>query len=172
MVCCDPLNVYGIDQKALQSALFNFQSLLLVILLMICTCTYVRAVAPSLIDRNKEGCVLSLLMHSYQRIHVFHESFLGLFWMSARIGASLFRRLFLFTSPRGRGVAILSVRRCFTHGYHDRRTVITLRCSSMYSYGCNHSVPMNTPLVAQTAFRLLTLPTTKLPNRTHRLHTP
>ncbi|KZV73035.1 DUF1242-domain-containing protein [Peniophora sp. CONT] len=52
------------------SALFNFQSLLLVILLMICTCTYVRAVAPTLIDRNKEG-------------------FLGLFFMSARIGERL-----------------------------------------------------------------------------------
>ncbi|OBZ73329.1 Protein kish-A [Grifola frondosa] len=52
------------------SALFNFQSLLLVVLLMICTCTYVRAVAPRLIDRNKEG-------------------FLGLFWMSARIGERL-----------------------------------------------------------------------------------
>ncbi|KAF9530834.1 hypothetical protein CPB83DRAFT_810303 [Crepidotus variabilis] len=37
------------------SALFNFQSLLLVILLFICTCTYVRAVAPSLVDRNKVG---------------------------------------------------------------------------------------------------------------------
>jgi hypothetical protein len=41
----------------IQSALFNFQSLLLVILLMICTCTYMRAVAPRLIDRNKQGCV-------------------------------------------------------------------------------------------------------------------
>ncbi|KAG1878969.1 DUF1242-domain-containing protein [Suillus subluteus] len=50
--------------------LFNFQSLLLVILLMICTCTYVRAVAPRLVDRNKEG-------------------FLGLFFMSARIGERL-----------------------------------------------------------------------------------
>ena len=40
-----------------QSALFNFQSLLLVILLLICTCTYMRAVAPRLIDRNKEGYV-------------------------------------------------------------------------------------------------------------------
>ncbi|KAI0667566.1 hypothetical protein C8Q78DRAFT_982126 [Trametes maxima] len=56
--------------QRLQSALFNFQSLLLVILLLICTCTYVRAVAPRLIDRNKEG-------------------FLGLFWMSARIGERL-----------------------------------------------------------------------------------
>ncbi|KAM6504160.1 DUF1242 domain containing protein, partial [Amanita muscaria] len=54
------------------SALFNFQSLLLVILLVICTCTYVRAVAPRLIDRNKEGYAL-----------------LGLFFMSARIGERL-----------------------------------------------------------------------------------
>ncbi|KAH7879407.1 hypothetical protein EV359DRAFT_40486, partial [Lentinula novae-zelandiae] len=52
------------------SALFNFQSLLLVILLVICTCTYVRAVAPRLVDRNKEG-------------------FLGLFFMGARIGERL-----------------------------------------------------------------------------------
>ncbi|KAF8509876.1 DUF1242-domain-containing protein [Hysterangium stoloniferum] len=52
------------------SALFNFQSLLLVILLMICTCTYVRSIGPRLIDRNKEG-------------------FLGLFFMSARIGERL-----------------------------------------------------------------------------------
>ncbi|ESK89079.1 transmembrane protein 167a, partial [Moniliophthora roreri MCA 2997] len=52
------------------SALFNFQSLLLVILLSICTCTYVRAIAPRLIDRNKEG-------------------FLGLFFMAARIGERL-----------------------------------------------------------------------------------
>jgi len=52
------------------SALFNFQSLLLVILLLVCTCTYIRAVAPRLIDRNKEG-------------------FLGLFFMSARIGERL-----------------------------------------------------------------------------------
>ncbi|KAF8312748.1 uncharacterized protein EI90DRAFT_2918846, partial [Cantharellus anzutake] len=52
------------------SALFNFESLLLVILLMICTCTYVRAVMPSLTDRNKEG-------------------FLGVFWKCARIGERL-----------------------------------------------------------------------------------
>ncbi|KAG6336422.1 hypothetical protein ID866_2665 [Astraeus odoratus] len=37
---------------------------------MICTCTYVRAVAPRLIDRNKQGI-------------------LGLFFMSARIGERL-----------------------------------------------------------------------------------
>ena len=40
-----------------QSALFNFQSLLLVFLLLICTSTYVRGAAPGLIDRNKSGLV-------------------------------------------------------------------------------------------------------------------
>lgn len=52
------------------SAFFNFQSLLLVILLLVCTCTYIRAVAPRLIDGNKQG-------------------FLGMLFMSARIGERL-----------------------------------------------------------------------------------
>ncbi|CAO3607119.1 unnamed protein product [Cunninghamella blakesleeana] len=52
------------------TALFNVQSLLLVILLIICTCTYVRAQAPSLVDCNKTGI-------------------LGLFWKAARIGERL-----------------------------------------------------------------------------------
>ncbi|RKO86994.1 hypothetical protein BDK51DRAFT_18339, partial [Blyttiomyces helicus] len=53
-----------------QSALFHFQSLLLVILLTICTCTYIRAQFPSILDRNKTGL-------------------LGLFWKAARIGERL-----------------------------------------------------------------------------------
>ncbi|BEJ12355.1 hypothetical protein CspHIS471_0208150 [Cutaneotrichosporon sp. HIS471] len=52
------------------SALFNFQSLLLVFLLLVCTCTYVRGAAPSIVDREREG-------------------FLGLFWKCARIGERL-----------------------------------------------------------------------------------
>ncbi|SCZ90751.1 BZ3500_MvSof-1268-A1-R1_Chr1-3g02214 [Microbotryum saponariae] len=52
------------------TALFNFESLLLVILLIICTCTYVRASAPGLVDRNKDG-------------------FLGVFYKCARIGERL-----------------------------------------------------------------------------------
>ncbi|KAG5437764.1 hypothetical protein PCANB_000477 [Pneumocystis canis] len=52
------------------SALFNFQSLLLVILLLICTCTYIRAQAPVLMDRNKNGA-------------------LSVFWKAARIGERL-----------------------------------------------------------------------------------
>lgn len=51
----------------LQSAIFNFQSLLTVILLLICTCAYIRALAPSLLDKNKTGL-------------------LGIFWKCARIG--------------------------------------------------------------------------------------
>ncbi|XP_076029616.1 transmembrane protein 167A-like protein ksh [Oratosquilla oratoria] len=49
------------------SALFNFQSLLCVVLLLICTCTYIRSFAPSLLDRQKTGI-------------------LGTFWKMARIG--------------------------------------------------------------------------------------
>uniref|UniRef100_A0A1L8D9N9 Protein kish n=1 Tax=Nyssomyia neivai TaxID=330878 RepID=A0A1L8D9N9_9DIPT len=49
------------------SALLNFGSLLSVILLLICTCTYLRSIFPSIIDRNKTG-------------------FLGIFWKLARIG--------------------------------------------------------------------------------------
>ncbi|RHZ87799.1 hypothetical protein Glove_30g24 [Diversispora epigaea] len=52
------------------SALFNFQSLLLVILLTICTCTFVKAQAPAILNKNKSG-------------------FLGLFWKAARIGERL-----------------------------------------------------------------------------------
>ncbi|CAB0000592.1 unnamed protein product [Nesidiocoris tenuis] len=37
------------------SALFNFQSLLTVILLLICTCAYIRAIVPAILDRNKTG---------------------------------------------------------------------------------------------------------------------
>ncbi|KAI1118040.1 hypothetical protein F5Y14DRAFT_400916 [Nemania sp. NC0429] len=39
------------------SALFNFQSLLLVILLLICTSAYVHTMFPTILDRNKQGCV-------------------------------------------------------------------------------------------------------------------
>lgn len=41
----------------LQSALFNFQSLLTITLLLICACAYIRSLFPSLLDRNKTGLV-------------------------------------------------------------------------------------------------------------------
>jgi len=52
------------------SALFNFQSLLLVILLLICTSAYAHQLFPGIMDRNKDG--------------VF-----GVFWKCARIGERL-----------------------------------------------------------------------------------
>lgn len=39
----------------IQTALFKFQSLLLVILLTICTSAYVHHFFPSIMDRNKNG---------------------------------------------------------------------------------------------------------------------
>jgi len=52
------------------SALFNFQSLLLVLLLLICTCAYVHHIIPNIMDKNKDG-------------------FMGIFWKCARIGERL-----------------------------------------------------------------------------------
>jgi hypothetical protein len=49
------------------SALFNFQSLLLVILLFVCACTYLHAFWPSVLDNRKAG-------------------FTGVLWKAARIG--------------------------------------------------------------------------------------
>ncbi|KAL6070109.1 Transmembrane protein [Balamuthia mandrillaris] len=49
------------------SALFNFQSFLVVVLLLIATCTYIRERMPALLDKNKHG-------------------FSGIFWKAARIG--------------------------------------------------------------------------------------
>ncbi|KAF7989848.1 hypothetical protein HCN44_008522 [Aphidius gifuensis] len=49
------------------SAIFNFQSLMTVILLLICTCAYLRSIIPRLIDRQKVGLG-------------------GIFWKCARIG--------------------------------------------------------------------------------------
>nr|ADD38949.1 Transmembrane protein 167A [Lepeophtheirus salmonis] len=50
--------------------LFNFQALLTVVLLLICTCSYVRGFWPSLLDRRKTGI-------------------LGSFWKFARVGERL-----------------------------------------------------------------------------------
>ncbi|KAK1962608.1 DUF1242-domain-containing protein, partial [Colletotrichum sublineola] len=53
-----------------QTAIFNFQSLLLVILLLICTCAYLHQLIPAMMDRNKDG-------------------FMGIFWKFARVGERL-----------------------------------------------------------------------------------
>lgn len=50
-----------------QSALFNFQSLLQVLLLLICTCTYIHSTVPTLLDNRRHGA-------------------LSVFWKFARVG--------------------------------------------------------------------------------------
>ncbi|ODV86869.1 hypothetical protein CANARDRAFT_174903 [[Candida] arabinofermentans NRRL YB-2248] len=52
------------------SALFNFTSLLQVLLLLICTSTYIHSAWPGILDRNKTGVI-------------------GIFWKCARIGERL-----------------------------------------------------------------------------------
>ncbi|ELR23553.1 uncharacterized protein ACA1_071750 [Acanthamoeba castellanii str. Neff] len=50
-----------------QAAALAVGSFLVILMLVICTCTYIRERAPALLDRNKHGA-------------------LGLFWKAARIG--------------------------------------------------------------------------------------
>lgn len=64
------------DQHALrafapQTALFNFQSLLLVVILLICTSAYLHEMLPSLLDKRKDTVPMSI------------------FWKCARVGERL-----------------------------------------------------------------------------------
>lgn len=91
-----------------QSALFNFQSLLLVILLMICTCVYARSLAPGLVDRNKDG-------------------FLGLFFKFARIGERQSRH----TRLGSLASSVTDPEWCSL----DRRTLVALRRIGLFGHG-------------------------------------
>lgn len=62
--------IYTITTLSIMSALFNFQSLLQVILLLICTCTYIHSTYPSILDNRKLGAF-------------------GIFWKCARVGERL-----------------------------------------------------------------------------------
>ena len=64
-------------KKWKMSALFNFSSLLTVILLLICTCAYLRSLWPNLLDRRKTGPM-------------------GTFWKFARVGERLSPYVALF----------------------------------------------------------------------------
>ena len=61
----------GSTANAHQSALFNFEALILVLLLAICTSAYVHQIFPRILDANKDGFVarirdLGLLLISSQ----------------------------------------------------------------------------------------------------------
>lgn len=66
-----PNSTPGNKLTHVQTALFNFQSLLLVLLLTICTATYAHYVFPGIIDRNKENYFVSPI------------------WKAARVGERL-----------------------------------------------------------------------------------
>lgn len=51
---CSPRSIAN-QVRGTQSALFNFRSLLLVLLLLICTSAYVHHFTPGIMDRNKNG---------------------------------------------------------------------------------------------------------------------
>jgi len=64
------------------AAFFNFQSILTILVLLICTCAYIHSHIPSLLDKNKTG-------------------FLGLFWKAARIGERLSPYVAIFAASLG-----------------------------------------------------------------------
>jgi hypothetical protein len=47
-----------------QLGILKFQTLLLVVLLFICTCTYLHGVFPAFLDRNKNGYVFESIPRS------------------------------------------------------------------------------------------------------------
>jgi hypothetical protein len=92
-----------------QSAIFNFSSLLVVILLIICTCAYIHQHYPSLMDRNKQGSAsppfrrrflpsFDSLPSKFNEKHFFQQyRMLGTFWKAARIGSLLSGHLLIFS---------------------------------------------------------------------------
>ena len=93
-------------RSGLQSALFNFQSLLLVFLLIICTSAYAHSIMPGIMDRNRHGYGIhrsylwfppsncrwrkgwkrsDRVLTGYFAIN----RFFGIFWKCARIGERL-----------------------------------------------------------------------------------
>ncbi|OQV05871.1 hypothetical protein CLAIMM_10528 [Cladophialophora immunda] len=100
------------------TAIFNFQSLLLVILLIICTSTYVHSMAPGVMDRNKDGVM-------------------GIFWKCARIGERLSPYVSIFCI-----VMAVSIVGClfFSLSYSGMMSLLSLcltmrrQCSVMMGY--------------------------------------
>ncbi|CAG7949643.1 unnamed protein product [Penicillium salamii] len=68
--CSSPPKLRARIRHGELSALFNFRSLLLVLLLIICTSSYAHSIMPGIMDRNQNGMF-------------------GIFWKCARIGERL-----------------------------------------------------------------------------------
>mmetsp|Transcript_29356 Transcript_29356/g.28227 ORF Transcript_29356/g.28227 Transcript_29356/m.28227 type:complete len:85 (+) Transcript_29356:241-495(+) len=63
------------------SAIFNFSSLILVVLLMICTCTYLKELRPTILDGG--------LVQEPGRPLIKRPGLGGFFWKLSRIGERL-----------------------------------------------------------------------------------
>ena len=69
--------------------ILKFQTFLMVVLLFICSCTYLHGVFPAWLDRNKSGCVARLSTHPFLKRTDILRSPLGTFWRAARVGERL-----------------------------------------------------------------------------------
>ncbi|CAG7879640.1 unnamed protein product, partial [Brassica rapa] len=77
-----------------QSALFNFHSFLTVVLLVICTCTYLKMQFPAILEQKTGFVTFSPFLDLDNWIHLVlclnilcfsHCRFRGFFWKAARI---------------------------------------------------------------------------------------
>mmetsp|Transcript_4484 Transcript_4484/g.11790 ORF Transcript_4484/g.11790 Transcript_4484/m.11790 type:complete len:85 (-) Transcript_4484:1826-2080(-) len=62
-------------------AIFNFSSILLLLTLMICTCTYLRELRPTIFDAGKP--------RENKRAHEDRDGLVGFCWKLSRIGERL-----------------------------------------------------------------------------------
>lgn len=75
--------------KPSQLGILKFQTLLLVVLLFICTCTYLHGVFPAFLDRNKSGYDRKSQGQNWRQVLTLGDRPLGTFWRAARIGERL-----------------------------------------------------------------------------------
>lgn len=68
--------------------ILKFQTFLLVVLLFICSCSYLHGVFPSWLDRNKTGYTLHIFRTDVLSTNDMRSP-LSTFWRAARIGERL-----------------------------------------------------------------------------------
>ena len=72
------------------SAIFNFSSLVTVLLLLICTCTYLRELRPTIFEPSSPPSDSNNNEHQMQQpLKKKREGFVGFFWKMSRIGERL-----------------------------------------------------------------------------------
>jgi hypothetical protein len=92
--CHAPKNSSGAHANCttVQLGILKFQTLLLVVLLFVCTCTYLHGVFPAFLDRNKNGYANKSHRELSKRKESESDELprpLGTFWRAARVGERL-----------------------------------------------------------------------------------